>query len=106
MRKLFGEDFFAKVNEAGIKNDENLKHLKELPYLERLDIMRVETPITPAGLEYLKELTKLKWMYVTVGQLTDDDFEELKRALPNCVIMPSYPPMIPPGAGELTKPDI
>ena len=57
MRKLLGDNFFAKVVVARAPLGVRLEHWKGLTDLEVIDLKR---PVTDADLEYLKELTKLK----------------------------------------------
>ena len=44
------------------------------------------TQVTDAGLEHLKGLTGLEYVYLNNTQITDAGVEDLKKALPQCNI--------------------
>jgi hypothetical protein len=59
-------------------------HLEALPNLEHL--LLFETPVTDAGLEYLKGLTKLERLDLSGTKVTDAGVANLQQSLPNCKI--------------------
>ena len=115
LRKTLGVDFFSDVRcvyfyalWSGF-GDDGMEHLKELPSLQELYLSH--TQVGDAGLEHLKGLTSLKWLRLSntkvsnAGlehlrgltslrelrlydtQVTDAGIYELKKALPNCIII-------------------
>ena len=84
MRKVLGEDFFAKVLWCGVEEGTDLKHVKELTNLAYLDLS--ETQIADAGLDDLKGLTNLAFLDLREAQVTDEGVKKLQQALPNCEI--------------------
>ena len=69
VRKLLGDDFFAKVVVARIQNDAGLEHVRELTDLEELDLGG--TQVTDAGLQHLRKLTRLGRLDLEGTQVTD-----------------------------------
>jgi internalin A len=70
----------TKVTDAGLKELAGLKTLKTL------DLPR---QVTDAGLKELARLTSLQKLDLGGTEVTDAGFEELRRALPGCQIMPT-----------------
>jgi hypothetical protein len=52
--------------------------------LQELDLRQTE--VTDAGLEYLKVLTKLRYLNLKGTQVSDEAVEKLQQALPYCVV--------------------
>ena len=44
-------------------------------------------PVTDAGLEHLKGLTQLQWLYLNQTKVMDAGVAELRKALPNVYII-------------------
>jgi hypothetical protein len=81
LRKLFGNDFFAKVvlvncGSTGF-DDNDAKHLRELTNLKVLDLSR--TQITNKGLVHLETMTELEGLDLSGTQVTDHGFAYLKE---------------------------
>lgn len=69
--------------------DQSLLSLKELPNLRSLELFHEAwrgSTFTDAGLEHLKDLTKLQQLQLTGGWASDTAINELQKALPNCMI--------------------
>lgn len=66
--------------------DACLVHLKQLTSLRWLNLNN--TKISDAGLVHLKEMTDLRILRLAFTQITKDGMEELRKALPNCTVMP------------------
>lgn len=64
--------------------DSALVQLARLPKLKNLVL--AETLVTSAGMTHLKGMTQLEYMYVDGDAVTDEGIEELKLALPGCMI--------------------
>ena len=77
MRKLLGEDFFATVIYANVRNDEEMEHLKELKNLELLALSG--TQFTDVDLEHMNELTKLETLILSNTRVTDEGLRHLKE---------------------------
>lgn len=110
LRRMLGDDFFARVVAVNLDStevtdadleclkplshlrrvnlfntritDAGLKHLKPLPRLQRLELGG--TQVTDAGLEHLKGLTELQSVYGGNG-VTDEGMKRLQQALPKLV---------------------
>ena len=65
--------------------DAGLVHLKELTELQTLFLG--DTQITDAKLVRLKGLNNLQELYLTGTKVTDAGVADLKKALPNCLII-------------------
>ena len=65
--------------------DSGLEHLKGLSGLQYLYLDN--TQVTDVGLEHLKELTRLRLLHLNDTQVTDAGVNELRKALPNCEIV-------------------
>jgi formylglycine-generating enzyme required for sulfatase activity len=61
-----------------------LAHLTRLPILRRLSLWG--TPIDDGAVKHLKQMTCLRILYLNGTKVTASGIEELRRALPKCVI--------------------
>ncbi len=66
--------------------DADLEHLKGLTNLRYLNL--TNTQITDAGLEHLKGLSNLENLELDDTQVTAEKRAKLRKALPNCEILP------------------
>ena len=113
LRKLFGDDFFARVLWSDINghkvNDGSLVYLESLADLEfvdlsgamqitdnglahlkalsRLRVLVLGAGVTDKGVGHLKELTKLRELIIGDSSVTDTGVAELQKALPKCDII-------------------
>jgi hypothetical protein len=112
LRELLGEDFFSDVALVVIPDAAAGSHIPEnlikLTRLERLclcgldvadgDLVSLKgltdlrflilkrSKVTDTGLVNLKNLTRLEFLRLSNTEVTDAGIEELRKALPNCVI--------------------
>ena len=70
-------------------SDSGLVHLRGLRSLQHLHLSN--TQVSDGGLVHLKGLRNLQYLSLSNTQVTDAGVKELQQALPNCVIMHSYP---------------
>ena len=115
LREWLGRDYFQPVETVDLYgtqvSDAGLGHLEGLTALEGLDLRGTQvsdaglvhlesltalevlylggTQVGDAGMAHLEGLTALKWLDLTVTQVSDAGFEELRAALPNCMIFDS-----------------
>jgi hypothetical protein len=66
--------------------DNDLKLLELLPKLAWLDLSL--TQVSSAGLAHLQKLTQLEKLILTGTKMTEEDIAILRKALPNCRILP------------------
>ena len=71
---------------CGPINDEGLRQLGQLKNVETLAIRKSSGHITDQGLEALKDLSKLKKLYVIRGDFTVGQLKKLEELLPQAVI--------------------
>ena len=57
--------------------DDGLKHLVDLPTLEKLHLE--ETKLTDNGLDHLRNIPKLKWLNIYGTEVSDAGIEQLKQ---------------------------
>jgi hypothetical protein len=67
-------------------------HLRRLKNLEMLELC--ETNISDAGLNQLRELSRLTVVYVHGTKVTENGARELEAALPGCCVIVAAPPGI------------
>lgn len=65
--------------------DLELAHLEKLNWLESLHMSH--TRITNAGLQHLRPMTNLRFLYLEGTAVTDDAVIELQKNLPSCKII-------------------
>lgn len=65
--------------------DAGLEHLRELTHLEDLSLRNAH--VTDVGLEHLQGLNRLQRLYLRDTHVTDAGVAELKRALPDLMIL-------------------
>ncbi len=98
--QIFGPAGVTFVDLSGTAvGDAQLEHLGE--QLEGLSGLRVlnlsRTPITDAGLEYLKGLTQLKSLDLSETNITEEGATRLSKALPTVLILTRAKPGVPGG---------
>jgi hypothetical protein len=83
MPDLYGDWDRVCLSKCKIKDDD-LKRLEGLnPRIMYLD----KTDITDAGLEHLRNFTRLEELQLTSTTVTDNGVKRLQQTLPNCVIL-------------------
>ena len=63
---------------------EGLQHLTRLPILRQLNL--TSTPIDDGAVKYLKQMSCLRILWLNGTKVSASGIEELRRALPKCVI--------------------
>jgi Leucine-rich repeat (LRR) protein len=83
LHDLLGDDFFRNVYEVDLGNtlggqitDDNLKPLRGLRRLKKLDLYRA--PVTDAGLEHLAGLDQLETLSLSYSRITDAGLRHLE----------------------------
>jgi len=80
LRRVLGDDFFAKVVSADLHNtqatDAWLEHLDGLPHLQQLNLMG--TPVSDAGVQHVERLGELRVLSLDSTQVTDAGLDRLR----------------------------
>jgi hypothetical protein len=78
---------YTKIGDAGL---EQLKQLSGLSNLRELDIRW--TRVSDAGLEHLRGLESLQLLILDFTDVTHAGVEQLRKALPDCVVSHTLSP--------------